>query len=63
MSTKANVKVRTALLQANMKQYELAQLLDIYEEKLSRMLRYELPEEEQNKMIEVIERHAQEVKK
>lgn len=62
MKAKANMRVRSALMQVNKRQCDLARWLNIYEEKLSRMLRYELPDKEQDELIEVIERHAKEVK-
>lgn len=49
-----NQKVRFALLENNMKQWELAKLLDKSETVLSRMLREELPEEEQDRMVKLI---------
>lgn len=43
------------MLQSGMKQWEVARLLGVSESVLSRKLRDELPEEEQNRIISVIE--------
>lgn len=50
-----NVKLRIALIKHNMKQYELADLLSVSESKVSKMLRSELPEKEQNRIVKLIE--------
>lgn len=49
-----NQKVRFALLENNMKQWELAKLLDMSESVLSRKLREELPDDEQERIVRVI---------
>lgn len=49
-----NQKVRIAMIENNVKQYEVAKLLGISETSLCRKLREELPEEEQQKMISII---------
>lgn len=49
-----NQKVRFALLENNMKQWELAELLDVSESVLSRKLRNELPDDEQERIVKVI---------
>lgn len=51
---KSNQKVRAALRTFDVKQWRLADLLNIREETLSRMLRKELPADEQARMIELI---------
>lgn len=53
--TKKNIKIREALKKYNMRQWELAQLLDMGETTLARTLRAELPEDVQKKVIELIE--------
>lgn len=49
-----NVEIRMALFEANMKQWELAELLGITEFTLSRKLRKELSDEEKNKIKQLI---------
>ena len=58
----ANDKVRIALFINKMKQWELAKHLGIGENTLIRRLREELPEDEQNRLIGVIETYAKEKK-
>lgn len=50
-----NIRIRFALIQHNMKQWELAEKMGLSEPSLSRMLRRELPEEEQDRIVELIE--------
>lgn len=49
-----NLKIRNALVQNNMKQWQLADYLGISEYTLCKKLRKELPEQEQERIIEVI---------
>ncbi len=49
-----NVEIRTELMKRGMKNYELAELLGIADSALSRKLRKELPEDEKQKILEVI---------
>lgn len=49
-----NIKVREAMRAAGIKQWELAELLNMNEFSLSRKFRHELPEEEQERIIKVI---------
>ena len=49
-----NVEVRKAMFEANMKQWQLAELLGITEWTLSRKLRKELPEEEKKAILDLI---------
>lgn len=51
----ANEMIREMLKLHNVKQWELADLLKIREENLSRLLRYELSEEKKKEMISLIE--------
>ena len=51
----ANIKVRVKMYETGLKQWELAKLMGVSESVLSRKLRDELPEEEQEKIIELIE--------
>ena len=50
-----NERIRIAMIQNNIKQYEVAKLLGISETSLCRKLREELPEEEQDEIIAIIE--------
>lgn len=47
----ANIKIRKAMLDANISQGELAQILEMSEPALSIMLRYELASRVQNEII------------
>ena len=49
-----NEKIRIAMIQNNLKQYEVAKLLGISETGFCRKLREELPEEEQNDIVSKI---------
>lgn len=51
MSRYKNAKIRIALIEADMAEYELAELLGIADTSLSRKLRRELPEKEQQDII------------
>lgn len=53
-----NQTIRDALSQNNLKQWELAEMLNINEFSLSRKLRHELPETEQRKIVSIIQDHA-----
>ncbi len=57
---KNNVKIRIAMLETGMKQWELARILGMSESVLSRRLRDELPEDEQDKIVELIEKAGEE---
>lgn len=50
-----NQRIKIKMLEHNMKQWELARLLGVSESVLSRKLRDELPEEEQDRIIDLIE--------
>lgn len=52
----ANLRIKEALKEHNLRQWQLAKLMKINEFSLSRKLREELPEEEQNRLIELIEK-------
>ena len=53
-----NKSIRIALMENNMRQYELAELMGIHDFSLSRKLRHELPKEEQERIISLIKRNA-----
>lgn len=52
-----NMKIRKALMDAGMKNYQLAELMGISEFTLSRRLRNELPEAEQERIIALIQKN------
>ena len=49
-----NKKVRIAMIEADIRQWELAKLLNISESSLTRKLRDELPEKEQDEIVAII---------
>lgn len=49
-----NVSIRIALISAGMRNYQLAEALGISEFTLSRKLRDELPQEEKERMLKII---------
>ena len=49
-----NMKIRQALMEVGMKNYQLAELMGISEFTLSRRLRKELPESEQDRILALI---------
>lgn len=55
-----NLKVRRALENAKMYQWELAEVLEISEYTLCKRLRKELPDSEQEKLISIIEKNKKE---
>lgn len=55
---KNNMKIRQALFDNNMCHWELASILGIAAETLSRKLRYELSDEIQKEYLEKIEEYA-----
>lgn len=54
----ANAKIRIAMIENNVKQYELAQIMGLHEGSLSRRLRDELPEAEQEQIVKLIRQHS-----
>ena len=51
-----NTLIRTAIVEADLKYYQVADELDITAEHFSKILRYELPEEKQTEILSAIER-------
>ena len=49
-----NIKIRITMMEHNIKQWQLAKLLDVSESTVNRLLREELPEEEQDRIVEII---------
>ena len=52
-----NIRIRTRMLEAGIKQWQLAKLLKMSEPSMSRLLRRELPEEKQDEIIGLINHH------
>lgn len=57
--SKNNKEIRDALAARNMAQWQLADKLGIREEALSKMLRYELSEEEKTRLLSVINQNEE----
>lgn len=53
-----NAKIRIAMIENNLKQYELARIMGLHENSMSRLLRDELPAEEQERIIDLIRQHT-----
>ena len=53
-----NVRIKIAMTENDLKQWQLAKLMGIHEGSLSRRFREELPEEEQDRIIELIRKNA-----
>ena len=53
-----NVRIKIAMTENDLKQWQLAKLMGIHEGSLSRRFREELPEEEQDRIIEMIRNNA-----
>lgn len=53
-----NLLIREALRQYGLHQWQLAEMLGMREEALSRMLRHELPIAEQNELIKIIRKEG-----
>lgn len=56
----SNKKIRSALSEANIPQWKLAELMGISEFTLSRKLRHELPETEQKRIADLIAKSVKE---
>lgn len=59
VDTMNNLVIRTALMQHNIKKWQLAQILGMSEPTLYRKLRNELPADEQDRICKLIEEYAQ----
>lgn len=53
---RVNMRIKTKLLEEGFTQWELAKMLGVSESHISRMLRDELQEEEQEKIVSIIEK-------
>ncbi len=53
-----NAKIKIAMTEVGLHQWEVARLLGIHEGSLSRRLRDELPAEEQDRIVELIRQHT-----
>lgn len=56
MGSKANREIRTAMFEANVRQWQLADQLGKNETYVCRLLRKELPEERKREILDVIEK-------
>ena len=54
-----NLKIKIAMTEHGIRQWELARLMGIHEGTLSRMLRNELPESEQEQICKLIRQHTE----
>jgi len=55
-----NLEIKLAMKKCNLKQWELAEMLEILEFTLSRRMRKELPKEEKDRIIEIIRKGGEE---
>ena len=53
-----NAKIKAAMFENDIKQWELARIMGIHEGSLSRKLRDELPTAEQDKIVDLIRQHT-----
>lgn len=53
-NTKKNIEVRVAMMQANMNQYQLAEMLGVSEFTFSRWMRKEMDEDKKNRCLDAI---------
>ena len=59
----SGVDIRRQLQNSNMKQWELAQKLNVSESTLIRWLRTELPQEKKERILKLITDHGKQVKR
>ena len=55
MATKKNIDVRTAMLLADVRQYEVANAMGVTEEYFSKLLRYELGQDKKDRILNTID--------
>ena len=55
-----NLEIKEQIKRSGLKQYEVAKLLNISEFTLVRHLRYELPQEEKEKILKIIKENKKE---
>ena len=55
-----NLQIRKAIKESKLRHYEIAKLMDISENTFSRKLRYELPQEEKEKILKIIKENKKE---
>ena len=56
-----NQRIKDALTKHNLKQWELAEIMKTSEFSLSRRMRHELPDDEQDRIVSLIEMHSAKV--
>lgn len=55
-----NLEIRQAIKESNRRHYEIAKFMNISENTFSRRLRYELPQEEKEKILKIIKDNRKE---
>ena len=55
---KANIRIRTEIMKSNLKNHEVGSLMGLTETAFSRKLRTELPDDEQERIIELIRNYT-----
>ena len=53
-----NARIKIAMTENDLHQWEVAQIMGIHEGSLSRLLRNELPAEEQDRIVDLIRQHT-----
>ena len=54
-----NIRIREAMLRTGLKQWQVAEIIGVTEETMSRKMRYELSDKEQDNIIILIEAYTQ----
>ena len=54
----ANTRIKVAIMESGLKQWKVAELVGIREETFSRKLRFELPKEEQDRIVNLIRNYV-----
>ena len=57
-TTKKNIAIRNSLKKYGLYAYSLAELLGVSEATVTRMMRHELPKDEQSRIIKLIEKEG-----
>ncbi len=51
-----NINIRVAMMENNLKQWQLAKLLNVSESTVNRLLREELPKDKQDQIVDLIQK-------
>ena len=54
----ANTRIKVAIMESGLKQWQVADLVGIRDDAFSRKLRHELPIEEQDRIVDLIRNHV-----